>query len=423
MMGLIATSCSQDESLALFSDATNTKINFSATADKGTRSASSYENGTDVSEIYVSAWVRQKTVLPGYGSANTDNAPYFLNDFLTRSEGSGVFSYATDARYWPANGEALDFFAVVDNNAWGTDKGTFSFSACNGKPGLTGELEQLTLEKMPDMLFAYNFNQTRDNTGKTTFQQNVALDFNHAFAKVHVTAEVRNKNIRVVITDMEIHGIAKEGQFGFPYIAGEGKVNTTKDAQWIIKDGNFTDLKKLLKFDTLNTTVVNGVKSIILDKKESGNIKAKQTLISENAPNDLLVIPNRYNGRNSGGKYQTYILLKGYAYNIADSEAGFDDETDCLIYPKKDDFGNVTPANMIIPIEFNWCMGSVNHYNIVFDCGNGGNTNEDPKNPAFIKIGYEVEVEDWATGEQKCEYVDENGTNQDNSIEYPTNIK
>lgn len=424
-MGLIASSCSQDEPMAPLSDA-RTQINFSATAESGSRSASSYENGTDVSEISVSAWMRQDaSVLPGYSSGNTGNAAYFVNDFLTRTKGSsGTFNYASDARFWPSNGETLDFYAVVDNKAWGEDNGRFAFNANDGKPGLVGNLAQLPLDKMPDLLYATTFGQKLNRAGSSTsavYQKNVSLRFYHAFAKVHVTAEVRNKNIRVVITDMELHGIAKEGQFLFPYLSGSGSLLETNGAHWIIPD-NYTQITDLLKFDALDYTILNGRKSIVLDKKENGNIKAKHTLISEAAPNDLLVLPRHYNGRNSSGKYQTYILLKGYAYNIADSEAGWDEDTDCLIYPKSNADGSVTPAAMIIPIEFKWDMGTINHYNIVFDCGNGGNTTEDPNNPAFIRIGYEVEVQDWETGEQKCEH-EENGVNQDNSIQYPNNIK
>lgn len=417
-----AASCSQDE-VELNKIATSNTISYKVDTDKMSRSTSSFTNGTDVHEITVSAWMRMPSDLPGYGSSNGDNSMYFLNDVLTRLSGSGTFNYETDARYWPANGEALDFFAVVSNPS----ANPFSFTGVNGKPGLMGSISQEGIDKMPDMLFAHTYGQTRNTT--PTYQQNVSFNFNHAFAKVVVTAEVRNSNLRVYITDMEICGVTKSGEFQFPYIVGEGSNLKETEANWI-KSADYTTIPNLLKLDYLNNSAlayspmavtkgVNNEKAVVLDKNvkeeiwidvndtdDEGNVigshkelketkypNTKLPLISATAPYDLLVIPNNYNGRNAS-KYQTYIKVKGYAYNIADKKNGWDEECDALIYPKKNG-GNVVPAEMIIPIEFDWAMGTINRYNIIFDCSNGGNVGEDPTNPAFIKIGYEVEVKPW----------------------------
>lgn len=401
MIGLISVSCSQDEPAASLTDAAKNQISYAVTAGNASRASSSYENGTDIKRMHVSAWLTKgATTLPGYGESNTDNAAYFTNDLMVRSAGSGVFSYTSDARYWPANGECLDFYAVVDNDApeW-NGNGTFSFSSResgsgNGYPGL-GWLKQLDIDKMPDLLYAYTPNQQRSTTN--TAQQNVSFLFNHAFAKVIVTAEVKNSNLRVCITDMAICGITKGGQFMLPRKAQESGVTVTNGAKWIVSP-EYTDLACPL-------TPYNAANPVVLDKRET----AKATLVGAGEGNlkDLLVIPNTYNGRNSSGKYQTYIMLKGYAYNIANSASGFDPDTDSLIFPKLNEDGSLTPASMIIPIEFNWRMGSVNRYNIVFDCGNGGSTDENPNHPAFVRIGYEVEVSDWQTGQtiDPSEYV------------------
>lgn len=389
-IGLISTSCSQDEPMASLPEAQNNKINFSVTADNGSRAASAYQTGLDISKMTVSAWLLgDKDGVPNYKENNTNNATYFLNDLLTRSATSnkGVFAYASDARYWPANGETLDFFAVVDNEAWGKD-GEFDFQLNDG-PGLS-KITQLDINKMPDLLYAYTPDQRRDLDKKP--QQNVSFSFNHAFAKVIVTAEVKNKNLRIYITDMEICGITDGGQFIFPHKEDKDGKAVNVAAKWNVS-GDFTSL-------SCNQGLFGNNNPVILDMSD----EAKSTLVGRSGVaglnNDLLVIPNSYSGRNSS-VMQTYIKLKGYAYNISSADNGFNPEKDALIFPKKNADGTIVPADILIPIEFDWKMGTVNRYNIVFDCGNGGGNTPDLNDPAFIRIGYEVEVTDWTDGETK----------------------
>lgn len=426
--GLIATSCSQDEPKAVLPAARN-QISYTVTADDGSRSSSAYTNGTDVNSMHVSAWAHMPADLPGYGSSNGSNSAYFLNDLLTRQSGEGTFNYAQDARFWPINGEELDFWAVVDNDKLlskdengnlvvNPDDHKFGFDAQGGHPGLEGTIYQGGVDNMPDLLYAHTFGMTsaNGNPGTDAFQKNVSFSFHHAFAKVVVTAEVRNSNLRVCITDMEIHGIAPEGQFGFPYLSGQGLDHVDNPAHWTVDGEKYANITGLLA-ESLPYTEIAGHKALVLDKAEKDNIKKKHNLIGPDAPGDLLVIPRDYNGRNASSN-QTYILLRGFAYNISNKENGWDEDSDILIYPKRDANNKLVPAEMIIPIEFHWAMGTVNHYNIVFDCGNGGSTSENPNDPAFIRIGYECEVLDWTTGEQKNEH-EENGQPVDNSVQYP----
>lgn len=393
MSGLIATSCSQDEPVASLSNA-NDQISFAVTADNASRASSAYQTGLDISKMKVSAWVLAEGISsPNYEESNEGNTAYFTNDFLQRTGGAGLFNYTSNARYWPSNNETLDFFAVVDNEAWGAE-GEFRFSNANKVPGL-GTISQLDIDRMPDLLYAYTPDQQRKKDNAA--QQNVSFNFNHAFAKVIVTAEVKNQNIRVYITDMEIVGIAKDGVFNFPHKEDQSGSIVSVGASWTVGD----------TFTSVACTQGNyGVSNpIVLDMSDS----SAATLVGRSGnggKNDLLVIPNSYSGRNSS-KYQTYVKLKGYAYNISNPENGFNAETDVLIFPKKNADGSITPAEMIVPIEFNWNMGTVNRYNIVFDCGNGGSTTGDPNDPAFVRIGYEVEVTDWQTGEiiDPSEYI------------------
>lgn len=394
-----AASCSQDE-VELNKISTSNTISYKVDTDKMSRATSAYENGTDISTFNVSAWlIKDSSSLPGYGSPNTGNALYFLNDVLTRASGSGTFNYQSDARYWPNNGELLDFFALVDNDKFGP----FSFAA-NGEsiPGVNATIKQGGLDEMPDMLYAVSFNE---KAGDKQAQQNVSFKFDHAFAKVVVTGEVKNKNLHVVITDMEIHGIREAGNFFMPYKSGSGSDIVKNPAHWVTPDV-YTYIDGLM--------ANNGKDEVVIDKSISTE---KQLLVGEgDKANQLLVLPGKYEGRNNS-KCQTYIQLKCYAYNK--SGATLDEDTDALIYGKFEVDGNSRkPVPMIIkiPIEFDWKMGTINRYNILFDCGNGGQTDpsdnpSDPDKPAFMRIGYEVEVNDWVEGVN----------NPDR--EYPDNLK
>lgn len=437
LAALLATSCSQDQPEQLFEQA-NAKlpIQFTVTADGGSRAASLFTNGTDIHQMYVSAWLLstdQANSLPGYDYSNNGNAAYFTNDLIARGA-DGVFHYSQDARYWPMNGESLDFYAVVDNTAW-PGKGEFSFEATdNGSPGLEEALDQLQMDKMPDMLYATNFDVKLSKNTTSPYQSNVTLSFHHAFAKVVISAEVRNSNIRVYITDMELCGLIDHKEFKLPYKSGVGSDNIINPASWV-KPGDYNcNLTGLLKWQGVSRT-----NPLYLDKNESGHDKLWLTgghsaqgspggSSENNMAGTLLVLPHSYSGRNNS-EYLAYIKLTGFAYNISNHEIGFDDECDRLIFPsgnpdKTQYPQDVTPAEMIIPVEFNWVMGTVNYYNIVFDCGNGGNIGTKPTdNPAFVRIGYEVEVFDWTTGEQRNEHLDGSGNNVDNSIEYPNKIK
>lgn len=394
MVGFIFTSCSHDESIVPFPDAANNQINFTVTADYATRAKSAYQNGTAINKIKVSAWLtNDEKSLPGYWNNNTDNYAYFTNDILTREEGgtTGVFSYASNTRYWPTNGDLLSFFAVVDNDVWG-DAGEFAFNAHNGVPGLRGEISQLEIHKMPDLLYAYTPNQKP--TGAQQAQQNVNLKFDHAFAKVIVTAEVRNENLLFCIAEVKICGVVDEGQFLFPHKEQKDGEIVIQPAKWIFSNPGYIDIKCPIEPYNKDNPLQLGTRT-----------KAKEYLVGGDYLNnernkDLLVIPNSYKGRNGGNLIQTYIKLKCNAHNIS-NEAGFNSELDFLIFPEKNPDGSPSFADILIPIEFEWKMGTVNHYNIILDCGNAGSETTNPNDPALIRIGYEVEVNTWEDGETK----------------------
>lgn len=393
IIGLVATSCSNDEPVAPLSQSAKSEISYSITADAGSRSMTSYANGTDVDRIHVSAWMTKDGVLPGYGSGNTNNVAYFTNDLLTRTSDkgttTGVFTYSSDMRFWPQNGEALDFFALVDEDKCTNPDGipaSFSWTGGDGdKPGL-GWIAQKEAKYMPDLLYAYTPDEKWSGDRTNNYQQNVSFSFNHAFAKVLVTATVKNKNIRIVISDIKIKGVRSKGLFTMPHKTGEGSTNVNQPAYW----------KTVDEYIGVNGNLAEKVVLMNGDKKD---------LIGEG--NALMMIPGDYNGRNSS-KCQTYIELTAIGYNLPDGT--FDEDTAPVIYGKVDAAGNVTPFRLCVPIEFKWQMGTVNHYNIVFDCNNGGTTPdkpdpEDPENPdpndpennepGLIKIGYEVEVTPW----------------------------
>lgn len=410
MSALLLSSCSQDEVMSPLDNsvdtAVNKKITYTVTADNSSRAASAYSNGTDVNEIHVWAWAVRPTkdeegnltyALPGYGSPNTDNASFIEHDVLKRSGGtSGTFSYGTNARFWPTANQSLDFWAIVDAPS---EMECFTWYGGSDRehPCLPKKAKQLGKSQMKDMLYAYTPNQTLDKNGHQA-QQNVTFSLNHAFAKVRISAQVRNTNLRVVISDIQIHGIGTDSYFNYPYKSGSGGETIENDATWT-KPLDYMVLTDLIDADEI---VVDG-SSIYeqgADTIQSREEVAGFSIYDENNKmtlnNDILVIPAEYSGRNSS-KLQTYIQLEVCAYNIARKE--FDEDTDMLVCGTRDNNGNPRPAIINVPIEFDWVMGTINTYNIIFDCGTGGTSTENPKDPSMVRIGYEVEVNPWQNGE------------------------
>lgn len=406
MSGLLLASCAQDEVMTSLEKSVNKQISYTVIADNGSRSATAYSNGTDVDEIHVAAWAvtpdeNGEYALPGYGDPNTGNAAFINHDVVKRSGTgtsgtSGTFNYSTDARFWPTNGQKLDFYAVVDAPS---EDNCFSWEGTGGHPGLPQKVMQLGKSEMKDMLFAYTPNQTLNKDGHQA-QQNVSFSLNHAFAKVVITAQVKNKNLRVVITDAQINGIVKGGNFCFPYKSGEGKHVMENPAHWTVTKGkdDFMNLTGIM--DSKDPVIVDYNESLDAENPGKENVAGVSTYDGSHkivTNNDILVIPTEYSGRNGNGSFQTYIELEVYAFNITGDT--FDEDTDMLVCGtrEKDDNGNTIfrTSKVIVPIEFNWLMGTVNTYNIIFDCGTGGTTGEDPKDPSLVRIGYEVEVKPW----------------------------
>lgn len=400
----LLTSCAQDELIESLEPAVNTQISYSVIAGNGTRAASAYGNGTDIDEIHVAAWAVTPKIdedgnatfaLPGYGSPNGGNASIIDHDAVPRSGTgksgtSGTFNYDDNARFWPTDGQKVDFWALVDAP---DEDNCFSWTGCDGHPGLPNKVEQLGKSDMKDMLYGYAPNQTLNKEGHQA-QQNVSFSMNHAFAKVIITAQVKNSNLHVVIKDAEIHGIVDGGNFSLPYKSGSGPDVIDNPASWT-PSSTYTDLAGLIDKE-----------DIVVDKNYAtgGDNPGKVTVAGVSTyddnnkivkNNDILVIPENYNGRDGSNKIQTYIQLTAYAYNIAGTT--FDEDTDALVCGTTNADGEVVPAVINIPVEFDWKMGTINTYNIIFDCGVGGSTTEDPKDPALVRIGYEVEVKPWVT--------------------------
>lgn len=417
----LAASCAQEETMLSLQSVPN-EISYKVDAGKMSRSASSYENGTDIDRFVVSAWVLEDAnAIPAYGKPVAGNTLYFLNDEMTRVSGEGTFNYTSDARYWPRNGEILDFYSFVDF-------GPFKFDNITAKdesgadvklPGFAG-ITQQQINVMPDMLFSTAFNQTQGNasgSSSTAAQKNVSFRFDHALAKVAVTAEVKNQNLHVVITDMSICGVTKGGDFTMTHKAADAEAENgwkKVDASWAVNPDNSCNLVNLLA----SKAGEDGKVAIAIDKSTI----AKQELVGS-GKDGLLVIPNSYKGaitydNGHDKELKTYIQLKAYAYNKANKDS-VNPKTDFLIYGEWDE-NKPVPLEINLPIDFNWAMGTCNHYNIIFDCGNGGDdstkepdpdpenpdepdpNNPDPGiNPTFMRIGYEVTVTGWEEGETK----------------------
>lgn len=417
MSALLLSSCSQDEVMSPLDNsvdtAVNKKITYTVTAENGSRAASAYSNGTDVNEIHVWAWATVPSgtdekgnfiyPLPSYGSSNTGNASFIEHDVMTRSgegtSGKGVFTYGTNARFWPTANQSLDFWAIVDAPS---EMECFTWKGYGDKPSLPKMAKQLGKSQMKDMLYAYTPDQTLDKDGHQA-QQNVSFSLDHAFAKVRISAQVRNTNLRVVIYDAQIHGIYTGGYFTYPYKSGAGSEIIKNPGAWDNSKDHSMVLTDLMDADQV---VVDGSSiyaqgtDTIQGKKEVAGFSTYDKDNKLILNNDILVIPAEYSGRNSS-KLQTYIQLEVCAYNI--SGTTFDEDTDMLVCGTRDENKKPRPAIINVPVEFDWVMGTINTYNIIFDCGTGGTSTENPKDPSMVRIGYEVEVNPW----QNREYKDE----------------
>lgn len=410
------SSCSNDESSDKLYSGGRKQIGFSISGMNSTRSSHAYETGLDISDIRISSWkTKSSSVAPSYGIHSQENGSYFHNALLSRSTDSynNCFSFYDATYYWPENGENLDFFAVARLD--GSEHGDFRFDNTPiGDEGYIPGLDwihQQDVDGMSDIFWAYSFDKKSDPS--LSGNSVVNLDFRHALAKVVVTAEVRNRNLRVYITDVDLCGLMEKGKFNFPYKSADGGTVTLNDASWQYDPEDAMEKiihcpVKLMKNGgeglvdgtvVLDTNTDDGFRDGF-ESSENGNMSyagTKHTLVgansqSETGGGDLFVLPYDYKGRNDGDEIKTYIRVKCQVYNKSGETFS---QHDTLIFPRMEDGAAPEGQYLYIPVEFDFRMGKMNVYNIFFDSGVGGLAKLSRQTPGLVKIGYEANVDSW----------------------------
>lgn len=349
-MATSLTSCSNDEMIVDEPQIRN-EIRFNITSNRATR-ATQYEKSEDIQGFNVSAYL------------TASNALYF-NEVLDKTTGS--WEYKTKGiRYWPTNGEALDFYAWVDEG-WtdedGTHKAQFNLPSTDGpKLSVTTAADA---SKMVDILIADKHNVTDNTTSKT-----VNLDFSHALAKVDVSLKVENPKIHMEVEEIALVNISTTGDFSF-----------NKDAADIWSNHGASNQE----------VVAKNIGKEVYYKDNDGDDKSDMTIDG----NTFMVIPGKTYDEGefiSGAKSGAFFRIKCKIWNVADAIEKSD--TDLQIYGK-----NGNSADLYIPAAFNWEMGKSYSYTISFGTGNAG-LNENG-NPSLVLVDWNLDnFAPWVNGSE-----------------------
>lgn len=386
---MVMTSCSQEETVINDLQA-NQAIKFNVTANKASRAANYFNAATDINQFYVSAWAKGN-------KAGTDGVAYFTQDNLRKL--SNTFEYDGGVRYWPNDGETLDFFAWTFNNQSeeidgekvfskttvidGADKAAFVWN--DGVPSLTG-IEQQDAAAMNDLLYAATYAQEHSGKSATTTESKVTMSFNHAFAQVGIKAKVTNPMMRVQVNQVALVNIMSTGDFTFP----SSNTKTDKDdatahfGTWAVAD------------DATATTSVAAIDEKIVEMVKKDGKMVEDLVDLTGADNTFMVLPladaeyaTSTEDIESTTLKGTCIRMSVKIWNIADYENGYK-SSDIQI------FGDGKYANIYIPVAFDWAPGKNYTYTIEFGQGNAG-YDENGDN-TVVKVSWTPEIMDWREG-------------------------
>lgn len=376
---MVMTSCSQED-VAINDLQANRAISYNVTANKATRAANYFDAATDINQFYVSAWAT--------GGKTTNNGiAYFTQDNLRNLSG---WKYDSGVRYWPNDGEALNFFAWTFNTQAdltetstidGADKATFEFNA-QGEAYLNG-IKQENAADMNDLLYAATYDQTY-GTSKPAGEKAVTMSFNHALAQVGIKAKVDNPKMRIQVAEVALVNIKSVGDFKFP-------AQDTKTAAADALDANYGSWSAA--DDATNETYAATIADEIVDYT-TGLVDLT------GAKNTFMVLPlDDYDAADgstittdAGGKATiegTCIRMSVKIWNVADYTNGYD-ASDIQI------FGDGGYDYIYIPVDFSWQPGKNYTYTITFGTGNAGYDGNGDN--TLVKVTYDPEIMPWNEG-------------------------
>lgn len=366
------TSCSNDEMIVDEPQLRN-EIRFNVTNNHATR-ADKYSDASQIKHFNVSAWVRETGSTSAFGNGGVKNTSYFSDETLTKN--GTAWQYASNlTRYWPNNGEILDFYAWVDDNT--TNAATFSWDSQYdtnvNRPGLAFTTED-SAETMVDLLAAATHGKTYGTA--VNGASAAELSFSHALSQVAVQVKVNNPKIQMQVSEVALVNISTTGDYYF----------ATPNA--------IADWKTGTSYSTVTATAVkNGADFPMIAYNDADPLNLNGT------DNSFMVIPGAYSTagtistEDGHAKTGTFIRLKCKIWNIAEgnkNDAAPLASNDLMI------FGGSDFAELYVPVTFKWVMNTKYIYTISFGSGNAGldvNGKE-----TLVKMTWDVDFNDWTDG-------------------------
>lgn len=206
-LSICLVSCTKEESVNTGASAKSNEISFSTYSNiaKGTPYTSNDDFKSEGNSFGVAAFIFDTD------DTSLSDSPYLGNDvngaeitYTTDWE----HAIASDIRYWPTNGEQLDFYAYTPF----LDDGESLDLSFDKTTGLTisDYVVPTTEADQVDFMFA----SALDITTPENFED-VLLQFNHALVQVHFTAKTASDNMYVVIAEngISINNIYSTGDF------------------------------------------------------------------------------------------------------------------------------------------------------------------------------------------------------------------
>lgn len=379
-------SCSSDnddlKSPSSGNEASNA-IHYNVVGSNATRAQGIYNSNNIPNSFYVSA-----LALDNDPTTADFGHPYIKRD-LVKNQGSASAQNWVDQnglRYWPNDGQYLNFFATNSNSG----ELTYEESGQGASKQISNAEYQIPANiasgapQQSDLLYAAVYDQQKTATGaagQTT--QAVTLDFHHALSQVVFTAQSSNSHIEVKIGSISIGGIAGSGTLKIPANRPSSDALT-----WTIPS-NYTPQEFSTDPDGEQGAVT--VSSAVTDITSASNQ-------SEYA---LMLLPQTVEAADPAAstpwsQQKAYLKVQCTIFNVAVDEDGVS-TTDTMIFGQNTDMGGgfirQDYGTLYIPLSVDWQAGKRYVVNLQFGNGNGG-YNQDGT-AALIPLQYNITSANW----------------------------
>lgn len=390
------TACSNDEVVLENNDAN--AIRFGVTAQNNSRAADVFCNNNLPSAFNVSAVY--------------NNALYINGDNIEKGS-NGKWENKSGLRYWPNAGE-VHFYGYVNGDITMTDALVPTFANFT-VVGEDGNKENKTVADQVDLLYAVK-TQAKTPAGENGVvqtPQQVNLNFRHALSQIVFNACNDNANLYVEISGVSVVNVMSKGTYTFP------TANT--DNNYGHADATLTPEGATINRGSWLTTGENPESTLSTPASYTVSFNAKPIAGDKNVV-DLTTYTHA--DGNKGDFYKDAMLLLPQTTSAIETDKKFDGQTgtyflvNCLIKNVAGEtvapndvilWGATTgegesmefngkPANVLLPVDFNWEEGKKYTYTFVFGNGNGGfdpDPNDPTPDPVLVPITFNVTVDEF----------------------------